>query len=128
MAKEVSTQDIYDLLQDFMQMVSDRFDRLEVRMDRLEKRMDRLEERVSSLEKNSREHTTATQELTERVGKIEFALSGVDEDITYLYKLIENLKKDLKKGRLSEEDTRSRLEEVEAIARQLSKKYGLNRS
>lgn len=118
MAREISTQDIYDLLQDFMQMVSDRF-------DRLEERMDKLEERVGSLEKSSREHTQAIQELTKRVEKIELALHGVGEDITYLYKLIEDLKKDLKKGRLSEEDTRSRLEEVEAIARQLSKKYGL---
>ena len=88
MAKEITTQDIFDLLQDFIQMTSDRFDRLEERMDQLEGRMD-------SIEKASREHTQA---------------------------------KDLKRGRLTEEETRSRLEEVEAIARQLSQKYGVKHS
>ncbi len=121
MAKEITTQDIFDLLQDFIQMTSDRFDRLEERMDRLEGRMD-------SIEKASREHTQAIKDLTGRVEKIELALSGIDGDITYLYKLIEQLKKDLKRGRLTEEETRSRLEEVEAIARQLSQKYGVKHS
>ena len=102
-------------------MTSDRFDRLEERMDRLEGRMD-------SIEKASREHTQAIKDLTGRVEKIELALSGIDGDITYLYKLIEQLKKDLKRGRLTEEETRSRLEEGEAIARQLSQKYGVKHS
>ena len=34
-------------------------------------------------------------------------------------------KKDMKSGKLSEQDTRSRLEEVEAIAKRLSIKYGV---
>lgn len=132
MVKDITNQDIFNLLQDFMQMTSDRFDRLEERMESLEERMDKLEKRVASLEermdsleKASREHTRAIQELTARVDKIELALSGIDDDIKYLYKLVEQLKKDFKQGHLSEEETRSRLEEVEAIARQLSLKYGV---
>lgn len=127
----ISNEDIMAVLQDFMQMVSDRFDRLEERMDklenrmdRLEKRMDALEERVGLLESASREHIAAIQALTTRIDRIEAKLDGIDGDITYLYKLIENLKHDLKKGKMSEEQMRSRLEEVEAIARQLQLKYG----
>ena len=45
---------------------------------------------------------------------------GIDEDIQYLYKLIEELKKDIKAGVLSQQEVRSRLEEVEAIAKRLS--------
>ncbi len=114
MAKDITNQDIFNLLQEFMQMTSDRFDS--------------LEERMGTLEKASREHTTAIKELTARVDKIDLVLTGVDDDIKYLYKLIEQLKKDLKRGLLSNEETRSRLEEVEAVARQLSQKYGLNYS
>ncbi len=106
----ISNEDIMVVLQDFMQMVSDRFDQLEERMDRLEN--------------TSREHTAAIQELTVRIEKIETKLDGIDGDIVYLYKLIEDLKRDLKKGKLTEEQVCSRLEEVEAIARQLQLKYG----
>jgi len=121
MAKDITNQDIFNLLQEFMQMTSDNFSRLEERMDRLEERMDLLE-------KTSREHTAAIKELTTRVDKLELTLEGVDDDIKYLYKLIEQLKKDLKRGLLSNEETRSRLEEVEAVARLLSQKYGLGTS
>ena len=71
MVKDITNQDIFTLLQDFMQMTSERFDRLEGRMDSLEGRMDRLE-------KTSREHTAAILELTEQVERIETKLEGID--------------------------------------------------
>ena len=117
---EPTIQDVMNVLQDFMQMVSDRFDRLEERMDRLEARMDRLEARMDSIEDTSRSHTLAIKELTKRVVKLEQHFEGIDEDIQYLYKLIEELKKDIKAGVVSQQEVRSRLEEGEAIAKRLS--------
>ena len=112
MKKQATIEDVLVVIQDLSQMMSERFDRLEERMDKLEK--------------VSREHTAAIQELTDRVERLEGHFGGLDEDVKYLYKLIENFKKDMKAGLLSAEETRSRLEEVEAIARQLSLRVGLN--
>ena len=125
MKKEVTIEDLHELLMESMQITSDGFMQLNERMDRLEGRMDNLEGRMDALEKASREHTKAIQELTVRVDRIEQQLEGIDGDIRYLYSLIEKLKKDMKSGKLSEQDTRSRLEEVEAIAKRLSIKYGV---
>lgn len=111
MKKVITIEDLHELLLESMQITSDGFMQLNERMDRLEQA--------------SREHTKAIQELTVRVDRIEQQLEGVDGDIRYLYSLIENLKKDMKAGKLSEQDTRSRLEEVEAIAKRLSLKYGV---
>ena len=127
-----SVTDLSTMVADLAQAMSDGFAQLnkrmaslESRMDTLEHRMDSLESRMDTLEQTSREHTAAIQELTGRVDTLELHFTGIDDDIKYLYSLIEALKKDLKRGRLTEEDTRSRLEEVEAIARQLSRKVGL---
>ena len=125
MTKTISNEDIFNLLQEFMQMTSDRFDRLEERMERLEGRMDQIESRMDRLEKTSREHTVAIQELTKRIDKLEMHIGGLDDDVKYLYQLIEKFKKDLKAGKLTDEETRSRLEELEAIAKQLSVRVGL---
>lgn len=113
------------MIGDLAQLMSDGFVSLNSRMDRLEGRMNKLEERMDKLEKTSREHTAAIKDLTIRIEKIEAKFEGIDDDIKYLYGLVEKLKKDLKRGHLTEEETRSRLEEVEAIARQLSQKVGL---
>ena len=75
---------------------------------------------MNSLEDTSQNHTLAIQELIKRVEKLEQRFEGIDEDIQYLYKLIEELKKDINAGVLSQQEVRSRLEEVEAIAKHLS--------
>jgi chromosome segregation ATPase len=117
-SSSVTTDDIMLVLTDFAEQINGRFDRLEGHMDRIEGHMDNLEQA-------SREHTSAVQELTARVDRVDQKLEGINDDITYLYKLIENLKKDIKSGKLTDEETRSRLEEVEAVAKRMSIKYGV---
>lgn len=113
------------MIGDLAQMMHDGFTALNERMDRLEARMDSLEERMDRLEATSREHTAAIKELTERVSKVEGQLGGIDDDIRYLYNLVDKLKRDIKAGKLTEEETRSRLEQVEAIAERLVVKFGV---
>lgn len=125
MTKQITTNDIFELLQDFMKLSQEQFERIEERFDRIEGRLDKVEGRLDKLEEASRAHTAAIAELAERIDRIDLQLTGLDDDIKYLYKLIESLKRDLKRGTLADEEIRSRLEEVEALAKRLCIKAGI---
>lgn len=111
-----------DRLEERMDRLEERMNSLEERMARIENRMDRLEEKMDGLEATSVGHTVSIQTLTEKVESLVLHTSGLDDDVKYLYQLIDKFKKEYKANLISKEEIGTRLAELEAIAKRLSQK------
>lgn len=130
---------IYTLLSTFANdvgikfaQINERFDKIEGRLDKIELRLDKIEGRLDSIESVQAEHTKKFQEifikleaLDARIAKLEQHTSGLEDDVKYLYKMINDFKKDYSKGKLTDKELNDRLEEVEAMAKLLAMRVGL---
>jgi|GEM_PF-4817229 len=107
-------------------MFADFAAQIDGRLTKIESRLDSIEARLDSVEATQQQHSAQLAEINQRLDNLERHTTGLEDDVTHLYKLVEELKKDIKNNHRAESQYHNRLELAEANLNRVMLRTGVN--